>query len=240
MKYKYIFLNPRLFIICLSPLLLMCSEIAAQQLKVDVEKAIVNKRWKLIALNGKQIQGTSYAHYLILHSKGAIAESKMGCNQLRNPYSLNNKGNLHFGNGTSTMMACPNQEIEEAYCQALLHTKRFILRKQQLFLIGVDKKILASFQLVPKEDGRTFVGKTFVQEATQSFDPILGGAPFLRFESRDKASLKLGDIVERMEVQYEDNLITMRSEFHSQLMLFKIVNNEVLIDDNGITWILKN
>ena len=31
----------------------MCSEIAAQQSKVDVGKAIVNKRWKLIALNGK-------------------------------------------------------------------------------------------------------------------------------------------------------------------------------------------
>lgn len=245
MKNTYTNLSAMLFIICLTSLLLLTKDLVAQQkIKRSFGKmesiAIENKCWQLISLNGKMIKGTSYTHYLILHTQDAFAETKVGCNQLRYLYELNNKGLLHFKNGTTTLMACPNQEMEELYRKALLRTKRYVVNKQQLFLIGADKKILAIFQLVPIENGHSFVGKTFVQEGASSYDPLLGGAPFLKFESKEKASLKLGDIVERMNVQFEDGLIRMRSEFHPHPYLFKIVNNEVLLDENGITWVLKN
>jgi hypothetical protein len=175
-----------------------------------------------------------------LHDYDTTADSKVACNHLRYTYVLDNKGNLLFKNGTTTLMACPNQEMEEIYRIALSRTKRYVVNKQQLFLIGADKKILAIFQLVPNENGQSFVGKTFIKEGNQSYDPILGGAPFLRFETNNKASLKLGDIVELMDVQYDDDHISMRAKYQSHEIVYSIVNKNVLIDDYGVTWVLKN
>lgn len=239
MNYKLSISNLFIYMICS---LLPFRNVAAQSQKKCLkynDKLLVNKRWKLIALNGKSIQGSSYTHYLILHKKDRIAESKVGCNSLRNMYALNNKDNLHFFRGTSTLMACPNQELEDMYVNALLQTKRFIIKKQQLFLVGTDNKLLAIFQLVPIENGRSFVGKTFVQDATHSFDSVLGAAPFLRFETSNKAALKIGDVVENMEVYYIDNLITLRSAVHPNLFVFKIITNKILSDEHGNSWIEK-
>ena len=55
-----------------------------------------------------------------------------------------------------------------------------------------------------------------------------------------KASLKLGDIVELMDVQYDDDHISMRAKYQSHEIVYSIVNKNVLIDDYGVTWVLKN
>ena len=240
MKNTYTHLSTMLILICLFSFLIKNSKVFAQGNAMLSSKNIENRRWQLIMLNGKKIKGSSYTHFLKLHDYDTTADSKVACNHLRYTYELDKKGNLMFKNGTTTLMACPNQEMEEIYRIALSRTKRYVINKQQLFLIGADKKILAIFQLVPNENGQSFVGKTFIKEGIQSYDPILGGAPFLRFESNNKASLKLGDIVELMDVQYDDDHISMRAKYQSHEIVYSIVNKNVLMDDYGVTWVLKN
>ena len=200
------------------------------------DQRIEDKRLKLISLNGKVIRKSANAYYIILHSKEGSAESKVGCNQLQNPYIITANGRLDFKQGISTLMACPDMQIEEAFIANLLNTHHYHLEKNILSFYSKEQQALASFLLMPEVKNNWWMGKTFVQEGTSAYDPVLGGAPFLKFESNEISSLKLGDIVIHAKTNIVDNTIILEDSITGTQYVFTLVDNAYLVDVYGIKW----
>ena len=204
------------------------------------DQRIEDKRLKLISLNGKVIRKSANAYYIILHSKEGSAESKVGCNQLQNPYILTANGKLYFKQGISTLMACPDMQIEEALIANLLNTHHYHLEKNVLRFYNKEQQALASFLLMPEVKNNWWMGKVFVQEGTNAYDPILGGAPFLKFDSKEMSSLKLGDIVIYAKTSVIDDTIVLEDCITGTHYVFAIVDNAFLVDAYGIKWKTKS
>lgn len=81
--------------------------------------AVENKRWKLIELMGKPITESATTHYIIFHAKQGRIEAKAGCNQMGFGYTLRNQTQLQVQQGISTLMACPNENIEQLFTEAI-------------------------------------------------------------------------------------------------------------------------
>lgn len=110
-------------------------------------KAIEDKRWKLIELNGQSIQGTKDSHYVIFHSKDAKIEAKANCNVLNFGYQLNNGVQLTVSQGISTKMACPDT-LEDDFIAALTSADNVTTNGTNLSINKGTRAPLARFELV--------------------------------------------------------------------------------------------
>jgi heat shock protein HslJ len=199
---------------------------------------IEDRRWKLMELNGKKINGNGQTHYVIFHSQNSILEAKAGCNQLNNHYTIKNGSELSISQGISTLMACPNQEIEEEFTEMLTEADQFAVDNDELIL-KKGTRSLAVFTLDKEDDFHWIIGKTFIQEGTQDFDPKLGGPSFVRFESKEGAGYKVGDIMAPTKVTLESNKIILEEILTGRKHEFTVIKNKYLKDETGTNWISK-
>ena len=200
--------------------------------------AVEDKRWKLIELNGKKVVGNAQTHYVIFHSQNGTVEAKAGCNQINNKYTIKNGLQISIKSGISTLMACPEGNIEQAFLEALANADNLSVNESNLSLNKGRMAPLARFELVKKQNYNWLYGKTFIQEGSQNIDPQLGGPAFLKFVTKDNIDLKTGDIVAKVKATFDDNKITLEGITHGRKRIFTIVNDTYLLE-NGIKWIAK-
>ena len=72
----------------------------------------------------------------------------MGCNSVRGGNKEADAENLIVGPGASTMLACPDMNVEQAIGKALIDTRKYKLENNQLHLIDSLGTILIKFQAV--------------------------------------------------------------------------------------------
>ncbi len=197
--------------------------------------AVEDKRWKLIELYGKPITGNARTHYVIFHSKDGKLEAKANCNVILNTYKIKNQYQLSVTPGISTLMACPDN-LEQELLKALAQADNLSVSETNLSLNKARMAPLARFELVMEQDYSWIYGKTFIQEGSETIHPTLGGAAFLRFESKEIIDLKNGDIVSRMKATFDGDKITLTSKTVPRKRTFTIINNEFLQDEYGLKW----
>lgn len=116
-------------------------------LKKNGNPMVEDKKWQLIELNGKPINGTADRHYNIFHSQDGRFEAKANCNVLLNRYKIRNEFRLEIEQGISTLMACPDN-LEQEFLQVLFRVDNLTTDGQTLSLNKARMAPLARFELV--------------------------------------------------------------------------------------------
>ena len=77
--------------------------------------AIEGQKWQLIELNGKAVAATvnGKVPFLELLKEDGRYQASGGCNGLGGEYTLSAGNRIKFSRGMSTMMACPEMEVEQ-------------------------------------------------------------------------------------------------------------------------------
>lgn len=200
---------------------------------------VENKRWKLIELNGNPIKENAETHYIIFHSPEGNLEAKAGCNQIANTYEIKNNTQLKITAGFSTLMACPEGNVENEFKEALLNADNLSINNKTLSLNKSRMAPLARFEFAENLGNSWFIGKTFIQQGITTNDPELGGNAFLKFNTKTNVSLKTGDIVAQMTASFEGDEIILEDKSLNISRTFTVINNEYLQDEKGIKWIVK-
>jgi len=129
--------------------LLSCKSV---QIPVSTSQAtpeIIEKRWKLVELNGEEIkqEGQHKEVYFILHREDKRISGNGGCNSFSGAYTLSEEGRISFSSIISTMMACPDMEIETRLLKVLEMTDNYTLKDNTLSLNKARMAPLAKFAL---------------------------------------------------------------------------------------------
>lgn len=94
-------------------------ELANHYILRKTGNAIVeNKRWRIVEIFGKTVNGKPDTHYLIFHADENKLEAKVNCNTILSPYSITQQYRIKISEGISTMMACENN-LETELIKAL-------------------------------------------------------------------------------------------------------------------------
>ena len=94
-------------------------ELANHYILRKTGNAIVeNKRWQIVEIFGKTVNGKPDTHYLIFHADENKLEAKVNCNSILSPYSITQQYRIKISEGISTMMACENN-LETELIKAL-------------------------------------------------------------------------------------------------------------------------
>lgn len=120
----------------------------AYVLKKMGNTAIENKRWKLIEINGKPVVGDTETHYVIFHSENGTVEAKAGCNQINSNYTIKNSLQVSIKPGISTMMACPDGNIEQEFLEVLSNIDNLSVNDKNLTFNKGRMMPLARFESV--------------------------------------------------------------------------------------------
>ena len=107
-----------------------------------------NFQWNLVEINGRAFSKTeaqSQPHLIFLESEQRVAGST-GCNRIMGGYDLQPDGSLKIGNLATTMMACPDMEIEAAFLAAFRQLERVHFERGFLDLQDAAGQVLARFQ----------------------------------------------------------------------------------------------
>ncbi|HOS72507.1 MAG TPA: copper resistance protein NlpE N-terminal domain-containing protein [Bacteroidales bacterium] len=87
-------------------------------LRKNGNTSVEDKRWQIVEIYGKPVEGSPETHYMIFYSEDGFVSAKMNCNMLRIPYKIQNEFRVRFGHGMSTLMACPD-DLEQEFLQVL-------------------------------------------------------------------------------------------------------------------------
>lgn len=101
----------------------LTKEAPALPAATDMSKpALVGTYWKLVEVMGKPVVPAEVripAH-MLLHAEDKRVAGNAGCNSFFATYELDEaKGRLRFSKAGSTMMACPDMSVEDAFHMAL-------------------------------------------------------------------------------------------------------------------------
>lgn len=124
----------------------------AEKYVLNKQQNVVNDRyWRLIELRGKPLAKTENAArepHLILRSEGNFAGGSAGCNTFRGTFETSEMNRIKFSKMASTMMACPDMEIERAFLQVLETADNYYLKGDTLILNRARMAPLARFENV--------------------------------------------------------------------------------------------
>ena len=82
-------------------------------------ESIEGKKWEIVELNGKKINGSPETHFISFDGKERRLNAKIGCNTLINSYKITNQFKIEIKAGIATKMYCDNMEDEMALIKAL-------------------------------------------------------------------------------------------------------------------------
>ena len=116
-------------------------------LKKEGNILVEDKRWHLVELNGQKVEGTADRYFLIFDSKERRAQAKANCNIILLSYKIKDELMLSFGQGATTMMACPDT-IENEYLRVLRMVDNLSTDGKTLSLNKARMAPLARFELV--------------------------------------------------------------------------------------------
>lgn len=107
--------------------------------------------WKLVELEGKPVahpEGRMPANMLLNAQENRVSGNS-GCNSFFSTYELDEAAaRIRFEKAGSTMMACPDMSIEEAFHKALLQVENYTLAGRSLSLNNARMAPLMRFEAV--------------------------------------------------------------------------------------------
>ena len=105
----------------------------------------------MVEINGLAFTKTeeqNQPHLIFLPSEQQVAGST-GCNRIIGRYDLLPDGSLNLGNLATTMMACPDMDIEAAFLEAFRQHERVLFESGSFNLQDTAGRVLARFQATP-------------------------------------------------------------------------------------------
>lgn len=112
------------------------------------QRPLVGTEWQLIQLGGRKITPEAGRFTLTLLADGQRVAGTGACNRLTGTYTAGEKRALRIGPLASTRMACPDQEDERAFVEALESATHYDMDGPMLLLLH-DGELRAVLQAVP-------------------------------------------------------------------------------------------
>lgn len=110
---------------------------------------VEDKKWQLIELNGKEVKDSDSENYFIIfNSKDRRAQAKANCNVLLYSYKIKNELQIKLEQGMTTLMACPEGNIEDEYREVLNTVDNLSTDGETLTLNKARMAPLAKFKIV--------------------------------------------------------------------------------------------
>lgn len=116
-----------------------------------LDMGITEKYWKLTEIMGKAVtpwDGMTKEPHMILKASDFRVSANGGCNQMNGSFTLKPMNRIRFSQMISTMMACPNMEIERQLAEVLSQADSYILQGDNLQLVKARMAPLAKFEAV--------------------------------------------------------------------------------------------
>ena len=111
------------------------------------DESFEDKKWLLVSFMGKEVKQNEVEYYIIFHSKEQRLNTKVGCNVMNAGYKITNELSLKIEPIMSTMMACPENSIEDDY-KSNLETVNNITTNGELLHLNRARMIIATYKLV--------------------------------------------------------------------------------------------
>lgn len=119
----------------------------ADKYVLNKEKPVLEgKYWKLLRLNGKDVENQRKEPYLKFDAENKRASGNGGCNQFSCSFENPGPQRLTFGNIMSTKMACIGNSVEDEFFGALQQTTIYSLSANELKLKNEYETTLAIFK----------------------------------------------------------------------------------------------
>lgn len=110
---------------------------------------VTEKYWKLVELNGQPVPALKREPHLILKIEDGHVNGFGGCNGFTGAYELDEAtSRIRFGQLASTMMACPDMELETAFHAVLRSVDNYSYDGDSLTLNRARMAPLARFEVV--------------------------------------------------------------------------------------------
>lgn len=112
---------------------------------------ITDKKWKLVELAGQPVVDSINGKepFIMLNKADSNYEANGGCNGLGGKFTLDEKTlRIHFTQGMSTMMACPDMTIEEGLKKVFEATDNYSTNDSTLSFNKARMAPLARFRAV--------------------------------------------------------------------------------------------
>ena len=114
---------------------------------VDAASPLTGTYWKLVELNGQPFTETGGKPAFISFQAEGRFSASAGCNSLMGGYETQNDFTLSFKpNMASTMMACPNEELEKRFKDMLSNVNNYTIADNKLSLSKNRMAPLARFE----------------------------------------------------------------------------------------------
>ncbi|WP_285828942.1 MULTISPECIES: META domain-containing protein [Bacteroides] len=175
-------MNRKIFFIAMVGITLLTS---CQVTRHATSSSMIEGEWNITEVNGSAINAHP-SPYIGFNTQENCVYGNSGCNKIAGSFDFKGKnGQIELGQMLSTMMACPNMELEQSILQALNSVECIkFLDKEHMALYDKCKKTLLRmerrFHTVPLSDIK---GKwrivTVLSENIFVSDP----APFLNFDT---------------------------------------------------------
>lgn len=175
-------MNNKIFIIAIAGVILLTSCKATRHAASSSE---IEGEWNITDVNGLAVK----AHpcpYVGFNTQENRVYGNFGCNKISGSFDIKGKkGQIELGQVLSTMMACPNMELEQTILQTLNSVERIqSLDKEHLALFDKNKKPLLQmerrFHIVPLSEIK---GKWRIVNVFGESISVPDQAPFLNFDT---------------------------------------------------------
>lgn len=111
--------------------------------------ALAKTHWKLIGLNGKSVKQKGKKDFFIqLNSKDGRFHGFAGCNNFNGNYAMPKSYEISFSNLISTLIACPNMDLESKLMKTLEEVDSYTIKGNILQLKKEKLTTLAKFEAV--------------------------------------------------------------------------------------------
>ena len=111
--------------------------------------ALAKTHWKLIELSGKKVKQKGKKDFFIqLNSKDGKFHGYAGCNNFNGNYAMPKSFEISFSNIASTMLACPNMDLESKLMEILAEVDSYNITGNMLRLKKAKGTVLAKFEAV--------------------------------------------------------------------------------------------
>lgn len=192
--------------------------------------------WQMIEMEGNvvEVRPEADSFTLSFNAADSTVSGKAVCNRFFGKFTTGSRGTIHIGPLGSTMMACPDMELEQPYFDVLQAAERFTVKDHQLMMHQGGIVIAIFDQTDAAEPSETVV--TGVYRGTLPAADCPGIATTVTLNDDGTFAMTM-QYLER-DSSYDENgtysvadsIITARNDKGDAVMQF-------LVGDNSITWL---
>lgn len=117
-----------------------------QDINANQDIAFTDTKWKLVKLMGKDISDSKAFISFATQENNVFGNS--GCNTFNGTYTMENGSQLSLSKVATTMMACPDMDVEKQFLDVINTTDNFSLNGNTMTLNKAKMAPLAVFEAV--------------------------------------------------------------------------------------------